>query len=124
MDADREQPGSHGMVEEIGLGVDAGIVHGPGDERRVQHRYPTQDPGLTAPGSGLGCQRHDRLSVKFSVSCCGSQKRMTARLTFTQLGGLGLRGTATTAARRARTRGFAAPAFAGCAYVSNELEPL
>src|SRR4051812_33960218 len=33
----------------------------------------------------------------------------------TQLGGLGLRGTATTAAQRARTRGFAAPVFTGCA---------
>jgi len=44
-------------------------------------------------------------------------KCKTAEQRFMQLGGRGLRVTATTAAQRARTRGFATPAFAGCAYV-------
>src|SRR5918992_6155931 len=44
--------------------------------------------------------------------CSAKQDR---RVDCTQLGGLGLRGAATTAAQRARTRGFATPAFAGCA---------
>jgi len=52
------------------------------------------------------------------------KKTKTAELTFTQLGGLGLRGTATTAAQRARTRGFATPTFAGCAYVRVRMSPM
>src|SRR3954452_16029393 len=46
----------------------------------------------------------------------GSAEYTNAELTLGSSAVLGLHGTATTAAQRARTRGFATPAFAGCAF--------
>src|SRR4051794_31854325 len=119
-----DEPTYHDQSSGNGYDTDDGMNQGKRDDvhgvllewnvlQEIHGRRSPGWPGRSAPRK----RRRWSYVVSGLIVLLVSLERTPPSWPSTQLGGLGLCGTATTAAQRARTRGFATPAFAGCASI-------